>query len=76
MSNLRRRELSREERLGWVRYYAGRSFQFAGMLVVTGSMALFFGTTEMRPMLAATGLGSALFVIGWLLSKRRPPGAR
>ncbi len=62
--------------LEWMRYYAGRALQMAGMLVVTGAMALFFGTTEMRPMLAATGAGAALFVLGWLLSKNKPEGAR
>ncbi len=63
-------------RLGWIRYYVGRTLQLLGMFVVTGAMALFFGSTGMRPMLAATGVGSALFVAGWLLAKRKPEGAR
>ena len=29
--------------LAWVRYFAGRTLQLAGMLVVTGAAALFFG---------------------------------
>ncbi len=63
-------------RLGWLRYYAGRALQLLGMLVVTGAMALFFGSTGMRPMLAATGVGGAIFILGWLLAKRKPEGAR
>ncbi len=62
-------------RRSWTRYYLGRSLQLGGMLVVTGAMALFFGSTEMRPMLAATGAGGVLFVLGWLLAKKKPEGA-
>ena len=63
--------------LGWIRYYAGRTLQMVGLLIVTGAMALFFGAEKMeRPMLTATGIAGAFFVTGWLLSKKRPPGAR
>ena len=48
----------------------------AGMLVVTGAAALFFGADAERRMLVFTGAGAALFVTGWLLSKKRPPAAR
>ena len=53
-------------------YYVGRALELAGLLVVTWSMFLFFGSRAMRPMLAMTGGGLALFVIGWLLARRNP----
>ena len=63
--------------LDWVRYFAGRLLQMVGLLVLTGAMALFFGAEEMeRRMLAAAGVAAAFFAGGWLLSKKRPRGAR
>lgn len=63
--------------LDWIRYFAGRLLQMVGLLVLTGAMALFFGAEQMeRRMLAATGVAAAFFVVGWLLSKKRPRGAR
>ena len=56
----------------WMVYYLGRALELAGLLVVTWSMFLFFGSRAMRPMLAMTGSGLALFVIGWLLARRNP----
>jgi hypothetical protein len=56
----------------WAVYYVGRALELAGLLVVTWSMFLFFGSRAMRPMLAMTGGGLALFVIGWLLARRNP----
>ncbi len=56
----------------WMVYYVGRALELAGLLVVTWSMFLFFGSRAMRPMLAMTGGGLALFVIGWLLARRNP----
>lgn len=57
---------------GWALYYVGRGFELFGLIVVTVAMANFFGTSEMRPMLAMTGAGGAFFVVGWLLSKNDP----
>ena len=62
--------------LAWNRYFAGRTLMMLRMLVVTGAAALFFGADAERRMLVFTGVGAALFVTGWLLSKKRPPAAR
>ena len=59
--------------LAWVRYFAGRTLQMVGMLVVTAAAALFFGADAERRMLVFTGTGALLFAIGWLLSRKRPP---
>lgn len=56
----------------WMIYYMGRGLELSGLVVVTWSMFLFFGSRAMRPMLAMTGAGSALFVVGWLLARRNP----
>jgi len=53
-------------------YYVGRGLELSGLVLVTWSMFLFFGSRAMRPMLAMTGAGGALFVIGWLLARRNP----
>lgn len=62
--------------LAWVRYFAGRTLMMVGMLVVTGAAALFFGADAERRMLVFTGSGALLFVVGRLLSRKRPPEAR
>jgi len=56
----------------WIQYYIGRALQIFGMLAVSLAMVNFFGTSQMRPMLAITGVGAAFFVTGWLLSKDDP----
>jgi hypothetical protein len=56
----------------WSVYYAGRGLELAGLLLVTWSMIVFFGSRAMRPMLAVTGIGAGLFVVGWLLARRNP----
>ncbi|GMR22437.1 MAG: hypothetical protein BMS9Abin37_0786 [Acidobacteriota bacterium] len=56
----------------WIRYYIGRALQIFGMLLVTWAMLMFFGSSQMRPMLAVTGGGAAFFVVGWLLAKDDP----
>lgn len=60
----------------WILYYVGRALQIFGMLLVTLAAVNFFGTTQMRPMLAMTGAGAAFFVVGWLLSKDDPEKKR
>ncbi len=62
--------------LAWVRYFAGRTLQLAGMLLVTAAAALFFGADAERRMLAATGAGALVFVLGWWMARKRPPAAR
>ncbi len=56
----------------WAVYYVGRGLELSGLLLVTWSMFLFFGSKAMRPMLALTGAGGALFFVGWLLARRNP----
>ena len=56
----------------WMVYYVGRGLELSGLVLVTWSMFLFFGSRAMRPMLAMTGAGGALFVVGWLLARRNP----
>ena len=65
-----------EAKLAWMRYFFGRSLQFVGMLLVTGAAVLFFGADAERRMLLFTGLGAAVFTVGWLLARKRPDGAR
>lgn len=57
---------------GWLRYYVGRSFEIVGLFLVTASMVLFFGSDQMRPMLALTGAGVAFFFVGWLAARKDP----
>ncbi len=57
---------------GWTLYYVGRGFELFGLIVVTLAMVNFFGTSQMRPMLGMTSVGSAFFVVGWLFSKNEP----
>jgi len=56
----------------WSRYYCGRALEVIGLLVVTAAMFVFFGTAEMRPMLAVTGVGGFVFFLGWLLARKDP----
>jgi hypothetical protein len=60
----------------WAVYFVGRSLELVGLLLVTWSMFLFFGTRAMRPMLAMTGAGGALFFVGWLLARKNPEEKR
>ena len=69
----RREPLPTAVTLAWLRYFAGRTLM---RLVVTGAAALFFGADAERRMLVFTATGAVLFVLGWLLSKKRPPAAR
>ena len=58
--------------LPWVLYYIGRGCEIFGLLVVTWSMILFFGSSQMKTMLAWTGTGAAFFIIGWFIAKDDP----
>lgn len=60
----------------WLVYYVGRALQIFGMLLVTLAAVNFFGTSQMRPMLAMTGAGAAFFVVGWLFAKDDPETRR
>ncbi|MGH9323303.1 MAG: hypothetical protein ACRD21_16255 [Vicinamibacteria bacterium] len=56
----------------WSIYYVGRGLELAGLVLVTWSIFLFFGSSQMRPMLAMTGAGGAMFFAGWLLALKDP----
>jgi hypothetical protein len=56
----------------WLVYYVGRTLELFGLLLVSWAMVMFFGTSEMRPMLAVTGAGMAFFSVGWLLARKDP----
>ena len=58
--------------LSWSRYYVGRTLELLGLFMVTGAMFVFFGTAEMRPMLALTGAGGFLFFLGWIMARKNP----
>ena len=58
--------------LGWSRYYVGRTLELIGLFLVTGAMFIFFGTAEMRPMLALTGAGGFVFFLGWVMARKNP----
>ena len=53
-------------------YYVGRGLEIVGLVTVTWSMFMFFGSREMRTMLVVTLLGAAFFGIGWLLARKDP----
>ena len=53
----------------WIRYYIGRALQIFGMLLVTWAMFMFFGSSQMRPMLAVTGAGAAVLSSAGCLPK-------
>ncbi len=56
----------------WSLYYVGRAFEIFGLVLVSWAMLMFFGTSEMRPMLALTGAGAGFFVAGWVLANKDP----
>lgn len=60
----------------WTRYYVGRGFELFGLMLTTWSMILFFGSSEMRRMLAMTGIGLGFFFVGWLLANKDPEAKR
>ena len=62
----------RRSQLRWYRYYFGRALELLGLVLVSAAMVVFFGTSEMRPMLAVTGAGGFVFFIGWLLARKDP----
>lgn len=57
---------------GWGRYYVGRGMELFGLILTSWAILLYFGSAEMRTMLAMTGVGAASFVLGWLLANRHP----
>ena len=60
---------------GWTLYFVGRALQLFGLLLVTGAVFMSSGS-RLRAMLALTGAGVALFLVGWLLARNDPAGRR
>ena len=61
--------------LGWTRYYLGRFLEIIGLILVAWAMFFFFGSAEMRAMLAMTAAGGIVFLTGWLLARKNPEAA-
>jgi hypothetical protein len=57
----------------WTLYFVGRGFQLFGLILVTRAVFMSSGT-ELRAMVALTGVGAAFFVVGWLLARNDPEG--
>jgi len=60
---------------GWTFYFVGRALQLFGLALVTRAVFMSSGS-QMRAMLAMTGAGVVLFVVGWLLGRNDPEGRR
>jgi len=58
-------------RIGWALYFVGRGLQLFGLLLVTRAVFMSSGT-QLRVMVAMTGVGAAFFVGGWLLARKDP----
>jgi hypothetical protein len=55
-------------RTRWALYYVGRGLQLFGLILVTRAVFMSSGS-ELRAMVALTGVGAAFFVVGWLLAR-------
>ena len=62
-------------RWGWTLYYVGRGLQLLGLLLVTRAVFMSSGS-QLRAMVALTGVGAAVFVAGWLLARKDPEAPR
>jgi hypothetical protein len=56
-------------------YYLGRVFQVTGLLVTLVAATAFFGTPSTTSMLRMMLVGVLIFLPGWLLARRGPPGS-
>jgi hypothetical protein len=62
-------------RIAWALYFVGRGLQLFGLLLVTRAVFMSSGT-QLRVMVAMTGVGAAFFVGGWLLARKDPNSGR
>lgn len=63
------------KRTRWALYFVGRALQLFGLILVT--RAVFMSSdSQLRTMVALTGVGAAFFVVGWLLARNDPEGRR
>lgn len=63
----------RRPRIRWTLYFVGRALQLFGLILVTRAVFM-SSSTELRAMVALTGVGGAFFVVGWLLARNDPEG--
>ncbi len=56
-------------------YFVGRGLQLFGLILVTRAVFM-SSSTELRAMVALTGVGAAFFVVGWLLARNDPAGQK
>jgi len=56
---------------GWALYFVGRGLQLFGLVLVTRAVFMSSGS-QLRVMVALTGVGGAFFVAGWLLARKDP----
>lgn len=55
-------------------YYLGRVLQVTGLVVTLVAATAFFGTPSTTSMLRMMLVGVLIFLPGWLLARRGPPG--
>ena len=60
-------------RTRWTLYFVGRGLQLFGLILVTQAVFMSSGS-QLRAMVALTGVGVAFFVVGWLLARNDPEG--
>ena len=60
-------------RTRWVLYFVGRGLQVFGLILVTRAVFMSSGS-QLRTMVALTGVGASIFVVGWLLARNDPEG--
>ncbi|HVR72490.1 MAG TPA: hypothetical protein VMT87_16765 [Vicinamibacteria bacterium] len=58
----------------WAGYYFGRVLQVTGLVVTLVAATAFFGTPSTTAMLRMMLVGLLIFLPGWLLARRDPPG--
>ncbi len=62
-------------RTGWTLYFVGRGLQLFGLILVTRAVFMSSGS-QLRAMVALTGVGVVFFVVGRLLARNDPEGRR
>jgi hypothetical protein len=62
-------------RTGWTLYFVGRGLQLFGLILVTRAVFMSSGS-QLRAMVALTGVGAVFFVVGRLLARNDPEARR
>lgn len=62
----------RSNRLGWTRYYAGRSMELLGLVLVMTGLMRNFSSETLWPLFNFTVAGVPAFMLGWLLARKNP----